>query len=105
MKSEFDAEECIMILEMVLTREEIEKSIPYKFVCTTRYGSIWNTMRREMRWNKEFSFAEQEMAEKLFRQSHVWFTKGIPDTVRMDFQTYELWHKIAKFCMSPENRV
>lgn len=89
-----------MILEMVLTREEVEENIPYKLICLTRYGNVWDTMRRKLSWNKEFSTLEKEIAEKLFKQSHVWLVNGIPNTVRMDFQTCGLWHKIAKFCMS-----
>ena len=89
------------MIEVVMTSEEVSKNIPYQMICQTRYGSVWNTMKRKLRWNKEFSDNEKEKAEKIFRQAHSWFVgKGILDTVRMDFPTFELWNKIEKFCCS-----
>lgn len=87
-------------IEMILTREEIQKEIPYHLICQTRYGRIWDTMRRKMLWNKIFTEEEKEKTEKMFRQAYTWYTKGIPDTVRMDFSTYLLWDKIRSFCLA-----
>ena len=89
------------MIEVVMTSEEVSKNIAYQMICQTRYGSVWNTMKCKLRWNKEFSDNEKEKAEKIFRQAHSWFVgKGIPDTVRMDFPTFELWNKIETFCGS-----
>ena len=86
-------------IEMIFTKEEIQKEIPYQFICHTRYGSRWNTMRRKLKWNDKFTDTEKQDAEKLFRQAHSWSVgNGIPDTVRMNLSTYGLWTKVAKFC-------
>lgn len=86
------------MIEIVLTREEIQKKIPYQFICQTRYGSVWNRLYRKFLWNDFFNEEEKEKAEKMFRQTHTWYTKGIPDTVRMDFSVYSLWDKVENFC-------
>lgn len=86
-------------IEMILTAEEIQREIQYQLICQTRYGSRWNTMRRKLKWNDEFTDDEKLKAEKLFSQSHSWsIGKGIPNTVRMNLETYRLWDKIGKFC-------
>lgn len=89
-----------MTIEMIFTKEEIKENIPYEIICLVRYGSIWNTMKRKIRWDNEFSNDEREEAERIFRQTYNWFVKGIPDNVRMDFSTYKLCEKIARFCYS-----
>lgn len=90
-----------MEIELILTKEEINQSIPYNMICQTRYGSIWDTMRRKLRWNAEFSDDEKSKAEKIFRQTHNWSVgNGIPDTVRMHLSEIKLWNKIEMFCMS-----
>lgn len=86
------------VIELILTREDVQKEIPYHFICQTRYGSVWNTMRRKLKWNHRFKDSEKTDVEKLFRQAHSWFINGVPDTVRMSFATYCLWNEIYKFC-------
>lgn len=86
-------------IEMLLTADEIQKNIPYQLICQTRYGSIWNTMRRKLKWNDEFTDDEKLKAERLFSQAHSWSVgKGIPNTVRMNLTEYALWDKIGRFC-------
>ena len=87
-----------MRIEFVLSGDEIEKSIPYKTICNTRYGSIWNTMQRKKRWVTEFSTVEQEAAEEIFRQAYRWYTKGVPNSVRIEYLTLQLLDKIVEFC-------
>ena len=88
-------------LIMVLTSEEVHRSIPYSLICMTRYGSSWNTMRRKRRWKMEFTEAEREAASKLFSRSHDWLLgRGVPDEVRMTTETYGLWQKLGNFCGS-----
>ena len=89
-----------MMIELVLSGEEIKENIPYSIICMTRYGSVWDTMKRKRRWNTEFSLVEQEVAEEIFRQAHRWLTNGVPNSTRMEFLTFELWNKIAEFCGS-----
>lgn len=87
-----------MHIEFVLSGKEIEENIPYRTICNTRYGSVWNTMRRKQRWVTEFSIVEQEAAEEIFRQAYRWYTKGVPNSVRIDHLTLELLDKITEFC-------
>lgn len=87
-----------MDIEIVLAIEEVNENIPYQMICETRYSAAWNTMRRKRFWKKDFTEAEKEKAEKIFRQAHSWYTKGVAEAVRMDLPTYRLWNKIARFC-------
>ena len=89
-----------MDIEIILTSKEINENIPYKMICETRYSNIWNTRKCKLMWNKEFTETEKEKAEKMFRQTYTWYTKGITEFVRMDFATYRLWDKVARFCYS-----
>jgi len=88
-------------LEIVMSRDEVIENVPYQIVCSTRYGCMWDTYRRRRRWEAEFNVYERELAEKLFKQSHIWFvSRGIPENVRMNIATYTLWHRLARFCAS-----
>lgn len=88
-------------IEFVLKRDEIKKTIAYDFICTTRDSSVWNTTRRKRRWKMEFTEEERSEAEKIFKQAHSWtLVKGVPDEVRMNYKTFELWNRIANFCYS-----
>ena len=90
-----------MKLEIVFTRDEIPQIIPYQMICATRYGSVWNTMRRKRRWVEEFSSYEREKANAMCRQTYNWTcTTGLPETLRMSKGTYDLWQRLAEFCAS-----
>lgn len=90
-----------MKMEMVFTRDEIPKVIPYQMICMTRYGSVWNTMRRKRRWAEEFSAYEREKANAMCRQTYNWTcTTGLPETLRMSSGTLDLWLRLADFCAS-----
>lgn len=69
-----------MELYVELSRDEIEGSIPYSMLCMTRFGSVWNTMRRKRRWSQEFSEKERRSAEEIFRKAHNFTVRsGVPD--------------------------
>lgn len=88
-------------LEIVLARSEIMELIPYALICTVRETAIWETMRRKRRWIAEFTEAERAAATRIFRQAHIWYLiKGVPEEIRMSTQTFNLWMKIADFCLS-----
>ena len=88
-------------LEMVFSRDEVEREIPFRVIVETRYGSIWDTYRRKRRWVQEFTPQEREKARKIFMRAHGWYLgKGIPDTVRMSVETYRFWNKLGDFCCS-----
>lgn len=82
-------------------RDEIQNTIPYAMICETRFGSVWNSMRRRRRWNSEFTESERDMASKLFNQAYRWhLVTGVPDKVKMKSTTYDLWCRLTAFCAS-----
>ena len=84
-----------------LSREQIQRDIPYQVVCETRYGARWDTGTRKRRWDSEFSHAEQQLASRLFRQAQTWALKsGAPASVKMTGAAYDLWQKLGDFCAS-----
>lgn len=88
-------------LEIVMRYDEIRELIPYSLICTVRESSIWQTARRRRRWLAEFTEKEREAATRIFRSAHLWYLiKGVPEEVRMSTSTFNLWMKIADFCMS-----
>lgn len=90
-----------MKIDIVLEREEIKKAIPYGLICVTRYGSVWNTMRRKRQWKKQFPGYKGEKANALCRQAYNWMLKtGVPEQVRMSASTYDLWQELGEFCES-----
>ena len=90
-----------MRLEIVLDRDEIKAAIPYQMICMTRYGSVWNTIRRKRRWKEHFPGYKGEKANAMCRQSYNWTLKtGVPEQIRMSAATYDLWQELAEFCAS-----
>ena len=90
-----------MRLEMVFERDEIPEAIPYQMICMTRYGSVWNTMRRKRKWAEEFSSYERERLNAMCRQTYTWTcVKGLPEEIKMTEGTFELWQRLANFCAS-----
>lgn len=88
-------------LEIVMTSMEVSDYIPYCAICTARYGSVWETIRRKRRWKEEFTEEEREAAARLFPRAHdLMLGRGVPDTVRMSTKTYVLWQKLGAFCCS-----
>lgn len=86
---------------LVLTREEIEQSIPYQFIAETMGGSVWQTGRRRRRWVEEFTESERHACTKLRNQAIKWYLHtGVPDEVTMALSTYSLWCRLAAFCAS-----
>lgn len=86
---------------IVMTKKEVQESIPYALICETREGSAWHTCRRKTRWLCDFTEAERNKASKLFRQARQWtLVKGVPETVRMSAETFELWQKLGAMCAS-----
>lgn len=85
----------------VLSREAVNSCIPYRVVCEAKEGSRWNTMHRRRRWKEEFTETERKAAGRLFSLAHRWtLTMGVPDTVKMNSNTLNLWMKLGAFCAS-----
>ena len=88
-----------MTLCLNLSKDEIEKKIPYAVVAETMSSSIWNTGRRKRLMQKYFTKAEIEEADRLHRIARNWYIyKGVPEEAQMTMDTYYLWHRLANFC-------
>ena len=86
---------------MELEAQEVHDKIAFPLICTVRYGSCWETMRRKRKWVEEFTPEERKAADKLFSKAHSWYLgRGVPETVRMTVSTYYLWKKLEAFCAS-----
>lgn len=90
-----------MKMYLALTRDEIQRKIPYGVICETRYGCRWDTGRRRRAWMEQFTKEERAVASRLFRKAHEWtLTRGVPDEVKMTTKTFALWLKLGAFCAS-----
>ncbi len=89
-----------MTLEIILSENDIKSLVPYQIISETRYSSIWDTSRRRRLWSESFSKNEEEICEKLFRQARRWSINGITDSARFTLIEYEMWDRLAVFCMS-----
>lgn len=84
---------------LVLTREEVERELPYKLICETMCGARWDTRTRRQRWSAEFTEAERRACAKLKSQAYSWYLKtGVPDEVQMTLGTLGLWERLGNFC-------
>lgn len=87
-----------MKFQIEFTKDEINAKIPYDLIATIRYSSLWNSRKTKEIYKNFFSEFEKEKAEKLFRQAHTWYIKGVSDSVCMDLDVWNLWCKIIDFC-------
>lgn len=86
---------------MELDAQEVHEKIAFPLICTTRYGSCWETMKRKRKWVEEFTPEERKKADALFRRAHSWYLgNGVPDKVHLAISTYYLWKKLEAFCAS-----
>ena len=84
-----------------LNRDEVNANIPYALICEVRYGCSWDLSKVKKRWISEFTEAERNKANKMFRQSHMWYlSTGVPDEVEMTASEFALWIKLGAFCGS-----
>ncbi len=85
-----------VVTNLVFTKDEVERIIPYKLVSET-LGGKGVTSRRLA---KVFSAEEIEKINTMWAQSRIWYLKaGVPDEVSMDADTLVLWWRLAEFCM------
>jgi hypothetical protein len=86
---------------IIMTRDEVQRNIPYAMICETRWGATWENSRRRRRWAAEFTERERDHAYDLFKMAYKWYLKtGVPEEVKMSTQTLVLWSKLAEFCAS-----
>lgn len=88
-----------VVTYIALSKDAVDSLIPYNIICETRFGALWDTAKRQRLWDKHFSVDEQRAAKPLFAQSRTWYrTHNIPEEVRMEPKTFDLWQKIGEFC-------
>lgn len=84
-----------------LSRDEIQKMLPYAIICQTRYGARWCSAARKRRWMAEFTEKERTAASTIFSKAEsMYLKKGVPDDITMSTATFQLWLKIGNFCAS-----
>lgn len=84
---------------ILLHRDEINRNIPYAFICQTMSGSKWNTGRRKRLFKERFTESERNAIYKLHKQAHLWYLiKGTPEEIKLAPKTLLLWQKLANFC-------
>lgn len=89
-----------MRMYLVLEHDEVQKEIPYALVCETMEGARWRSGKRRRLMKAWFSDVEISRIYELKSLAHRWYlTKGVPDEVKMTVDTYQLWQKLADFCM------
>lgn len=83
-----------------LTREEVQRDIPYGLICETLYGASWGTGRLKRKFQQEFDEYEKRDIYRLRRKAREWYLEvGVPDTVIMARSTYDLWQRLGRLCM------
>lgn len=88
-----------MNVMLMLSRDDIQKEIPYGIVCETRESSRWETGRRKRLWNEMFNDKEKEACTRLFRNAKTWYlVKGVPEKLALKPSTLLLWKKLGDFC-------
>lgn len=84
---------------LTMSRDEVQRLIPYAMICETMGGAKWNTGTRRRKWANEFTEQERRKARELYNISRQWYLiKGIPDEVKMSATTLTFWNRLAEFC-------
>lgn len=84
---------------LTLTRDEVNKMIPYAIVCETMSGVRWDTGKRKRLMREQFTESERKAVSELHKQARTWYlVKGVPDEVKITPHRLCLWTKLANFC-------
>ena len=84
---------------IALNHDEIQERIPYALVAETMSGARWGTGKRKQLMKQWFTESEIDAIYRLHKQAYSWYcVKGVPEEVKMSFNTYDLWQKLANFC-------
>ena len=84
---------------IVMSRDEINRNIPYPVVAETMSGSRWNTGKRKRMMKERFTETEIDAIYRIHKQAHSWYlVKGVPDELRITPRVLTLWHRLANFC-------
>lgn len=80
---------------------EITSSIPYNLIAETfNRGSRPNKTGLGKRlFNEMFDESEKESLYKIIRTAKKYAMSGCPNKVKMTPKTYDLWQRLAKYCI------
>lgn len=88
-----------MTLYVELNRNEIQAQLPYPIIAETFSRSVWKTGRRKRLMHECFAEDELEKVEEIGRRACQWaYVRGVPNSVKMDTVTYDLWQRVGEFC-------
>lgn len=88
-----------MEMLLKLSREEIQKKIPYAIVCETMSSSVWGTGRRKRLMKERFTEEEISKFDSMHNQARSWFLKkGVPNELVISISDIGLWERLAAFC-------
>lgn len=84
---------------ITLSHEEVQKNLPYQFICETMSSNRWSTLRRKRLYEAVFTRKEREEIAEIRRLSNSWHLKnGVPESYTLSGMKLALWHKVAEFC-------
>lgn len=83
---------------IVMTRDVVQRNIPYAVVAEVMGGARWNTGKRKRLMKEQFTEDEMDAANRLYATAMRWLYHGVPGEVKMTGRTLALWHKLAAFC-------
>lgn len=82
-----------------LTHDDVQNELAYALICETMEGAYWNSGRRRRMFSKTFTRSEQQRISNIKAKAHKWYlVTGVPEKVRMSYDNYLLWQRLANFC-------
>lgn len=82
-----------------LTHADVQNELAYALICETMEGAYWNSGRRRRMFSKAFTRSEQQRISNIKAKAHKWYlVTGVPEKVRMSYDNYLLWQRLANFC-------
>lgn len=82
-----------------LSHDDVQNKLAYALICETMEGAYWNSGRRRRMFSKAFTHSEQQRISNIKAKAHKWYlVTGVPEKVRMSYDNYLLWQRLANFC-------
>lgn len=82
-----------------MTHDEVQNNLCYALICETMEGSRRNSGRRRRLYSQTFTRSEQQRISHIKSTAHKWYlVTGVPEKVRMSYDNYLLWQRLAAFC-------
>lgn len=83
----------------VMTPEEIEREVPYKFIASVRTSPRWDEPDRAKKFATWFSVGERDVAYMNLKKAILWSLVGPPERdTQITPGGLRVWNKLALFC-------